>query len=42
MIRDREHMHKLEYLGWNVLIVWECETRDREKLIDKLKVFLTS
>ncbi|MBO9320949.1 MAG: DNA mismatch endonuclease Vsr [Roseiflexus sp.] len=42
MIRDREHMHKLEYLGWNVLIVWECETRDREKLVDKLKGFLTS
>ncbi|ABQ92455.1 very short patch repair endonuclease [Roseiflexus sp. RS-1] len=42
MLRDREHMHKLEYLGWNVLIVWECETRDREKLVDKLKGFLTS
>jgi DNA mismatch endonuclease (patch repair protein) len=42
MIRDRENMHKLEYLGWNVLIVWECETRDREKLVDKLKGFLTS
>lgn len=42
MIRDRENVHKLEYLGWNVLIVWECETRDREKLVDKLKGFLTS
>ncbi|MBO9324229.1 MAG: DNA mismatch endonuclease Vsr [Roseiflexus sp.] len=42
MIRDRENVHKLEYLGWNVLIVWECETRDREKLFDKLKGFLTS
>jgi DNA mismatch endonuclease (patch repair protein) len=42
MLRDRENMHKLEYLGWNVLIVWECETRDREKLVDKLKGFLTS
>jgi len=42
MLRDRENMHKLEYLGWNVLIVWESETRDREKLIDKLKGFLTS
>ncbi len=42
MIRDRENMQKLEYLGWNVLIVWECETRDREKLVDKLKGFLTS
>jgi len=42
MLRDRENMHKLEYLDWNVLIVWKCETRDREKLIDKLKGFLTS
>lgn len=42
MIRDREHLQKLEYLGWNVLIVWECETRDREKLLEKLKGFLAS
>ncbi len=42
MIRDREHLQKLEYLGWNVLIVWECETRDHDKLLEKLKGFLTS
>lgn len=42
IIRDRENLHKLEYLGWNVLIVWECETRDREKLLEKLTGFLAS
>lgn len=42
MVRDRENLHKLAYLGWNVLIVWECETRDREKLLEKLKGFLVS
>lgn len=42
IIRDRENLHKLEYLGWNVLIVWECETRDRDKLLEKLKGFLLS
>lgn len=42
MVRDRENLHKLEYLGWNVLIVWECETRDHEKLLEKLTGFLAS
>lgn len=42
VIRDREHLQKLEYLGWSVLIVWECETRDHEKLLEKLQGFLTS
>lgn len=42
MVRDRENLHKLAYLGWNVLIVWECETRDRDKLLEKLKGFLLS
>lgn len=42
MVRDRENLRKLEYLGWNVLIVWECETRDHEKLLEKLTGFLAS
>ncbi|MGB9751205.1 MAG: very short patch repair endonuclease [Roseiflexus castenholzii] len=42
MVRDRENLHKLAYLGWNVLIVWECETRDRNTLLEKLKGFLVS
>ncbi len=42
VIRDRESVQKLEYLGWNVLVIWECETRDQERLIEKLKNFLSS
>jgi len=42
MIRDRENMQKLEYLGWKVLVIWECETRDQERLIQTLKTFLSS
>lgn len=42
MVRDRENLHKLAYLGWNVLIVWECETRHHEKLLEKLTGFLAS
>lgn len=25
--RDKENYHKLEELGWNVLIIWECELK---------------
>ena len=42
MIRDRENVQKLAYLGWKVLVVWECEIKDREKLVERLKGFLTS
>ncbi len=42
IIRDREHLQQLEYLGWSVLIVWECEMRDREQLSETLRRFLSS
>lgn len=38
--RDRENVRRLLKQGWNVLIVWECETADRDKLFDKLTTFL--
>jgi DNA mismatch endonuclease (patch repair protein) len=28
--RDQRREHELRALGWNVLIVWECETRNME------------
>lgn len=31
-IRDRNNIQQLENLGWRVLIVWECQTRDLEGL----------
>ena len=31
---ERDHLvrNRLEKLGWTVLVVWECETRDLEQL----------
>ena len=30
--RDAENQRALEKVGWRVFTVWECETRDNEKL----------
>ena len=30
--RDKQNLEKLVQLGWNVLIVWECQTRKRPHL----------
>lgn len=38
--RDREHMEKLEALGWTVLVIWECETKDITTLTQRLQAFL--
>lgn len=32
VLRDREITTALEASGWTVLVVWECETQDVEKL----------
>jgi len=34
--RDIEVTAQAEKLGWRVVIVWECETRDPERLLPKL------
>jgi DNA mismatch endonuclease (patch repair protein) len=38
--RDAEAVRKLENLGWDVLIIWECETKDLHELETRLKGFL--
>ncbi|UIJ72216.1 DNA mismatch endonuclease Vsr [Aurantimonas sp. HBX-1] len=38
--RDRENQEHLATLGWEVLIVWECEIRDKIKLESTLRKFL--
>jgi len=38
--RDKRMRRKLRQMGWKVMIVWECETRDLDKLIVKLKNYL--
>ena len=38
--RDRGVMAELSKEGWDVLVVWECETHRPEKLPDRLIGFL--
>jgi len=39
--RDRENVNALRTQGWRVLIVWECELRDTDRLLEKLKRAIT-
>ena len=43
-LRDEQNYEKLKEMGWRVLVVWECTTRNREsfeqtmnELISKIK-----
>ena len=38
--RDAKRNAELEEMGWQVLTVWQCETRDMEGLVPKLCSFL--
>lgn len=39
--RDRRNVEKLESLGWEVLVIWECETDDPGTLLAKLEDYLS-
>ncbi len=38
--RDAASIAAIEAAGWQSLIVWECETKDREKLRASILAFL--
>lgn len=38
--RDIESQRQLRKLGWKVLVIWECETRDPKLVLRKLIRFL--
>ncbi|RWE07705.1 MAG: DNA mismatch endonuclease Vsr [Mesorhizobium sp.] len=38
--RDEQTMNKLKELGWDCMAVWQCETKDSERIVDKIKLFL--
>lgn len=38
--RDIRAQEQLRTLGWEYLVVWECELRDEEELSRKLRAFL--
>jgi DNA mismatch endonuclease (patch repair protein) len=40
--RDEANQGKLRALGWQVLVVWECQLRDKDALASKLREFLKS
>lgn len=39
-LRDADHLRKLVDLGWNVLVLWECEVREDASLPEKIRRFL--
>lgn len=38
--RDKRFQAELLNLGWDVLVVWQCQTRDQGKLAEVLEAFL--
>ncbi len=38
--RDLINQKELRALGWKVLVVWECQIRETDKLTDRLQAFL--
>lgn len=35
--RDERNARESEYLGWRVLTYWECETKDTDSLVDRIR-----
>lgn len=38
--RDKNNIKRLQDSGWEILVIWECETREPEELSTKIKHFL--
>ena len=38
--RDLGHQAKLKEIGWDVLVIWECEIKDPGKITQRLREFL--
>lgn len=39
--RDNKNLQKLQDMGWQVLIIWECEMANKANLIERIKNFLS-
>ena len=42
VVRDKSNLRQLRKEGWKVLVIWECQTRNPEKVINKIANFLNS
>ena len=40
VVRDRRNDYALRELGWRVMVIWECETRDCEAVAERIVGFL--
>lgn len=40
--RDGKAQEALRAMGWDILVLWECQLKDREALNDKLTQFLAA
>ena len=38
--RDRKHYTALRSMGWQVLVIWECETKKLDVVEEKIRSFL--
>lgn len=38
--RDATHLEALAASGWSALVIWECETRNHDRLIESIQAFL--
>ncbi|SDK03688.1 very short patch repair endonuclease [Billgrantia gudaonensis] len=38
--RDKRNEEHLREMGWDVLIIWECELKDQEALLSRVSAFL--
>ena len=39
--RDRTNLARLRDMGWDALVVWECEARDTDLVAGKIRSFLS-
>ena len=40
VVRDRRNEAELSDLGWRVMTIWECETRDPEAVAERIRAHL--
>lgn len=39
-IRDQDNIKSISAMGWSALIIWQCEIKSKDELIDKINSFL--
>jgi len=40
--RDKKNQENIRNIGWNFLVLWQCEIKDKDSLLNKLRKFLNN